>query len=173
MRFATCHPERPYCSKGLCKRCYHLKYNKEYLRNPENKRKANARTVDWRKQRSPVGYERNVQLKYLYGISLQDYEQILAKQEGVCALCKNPPKSHIALSVDHNYKTGDIRGLLCAPCNWMVGVLDNEDWTEKAQIYRHKSSSGFVIPLEKLKRTNRRRGRFDKFNVTNECGSDA
>jgi len=45
-----------------------------------------------------------------------EYDALLAFQGGVCGICQNPPK-RIRLSVDHDHKTGEIRGLLCAWCN--------------------------------------------------------
>ena len=47
---------------------------------------------------------------------MEDYDKILASQGGSCAICKGgTSKRHFA--VDHNQKTGQIRGLLCARCN--------------------------------------------------------
>lgn len=48
-----------------------------------------------------------------YGISLEEYEIILAFQDGVCYICKRPPKPGQVLAVDHNHKTQKVRGLIC------------------------------------------------------------
>ena len=63
---------------------------------------------------------RHNQLVCKYDISLADYEEMLSKQGGVCKICggKNNNKT---LSVDHNHKTGKIRGLLCFSCNTVLG----------------------------------------------------
>jgi len=45
-----------------------------------------------------------------------EYEILLARQGGVCAICKNPPRTR-RLDIDHNHTTGETRGLLCARCN--------------------------------------------------------
>ena len=55
-------------------------------------------------------------LKRLYGITIGEYEGLLAAQNGACAICKGGPFSR-RLAVDHDHKTGLIRGLLCYPCN--------------------------------------------------------
>ncbi len=60
---------------------------------------------------------------------------MFAKQNGVCAICGNPPKK-TRLAVDHNHTTGKNRGLLCGSCNGVLGYLDNPVWLEKALIYR-------------------------------------
>ena len=58
----------------------------------------------------------NSHLKEKYGINIEDYDTILESQGGVCAICKGgTSKRHFA--VDHNHKSGNVRGLLCARCN--------------------------------------------------------
>jgi len=52
------------------------------------------------------------------GLTLDDYERLLAAQGGVCAICKRPPKQGgRRLHVDHDHSTGSVRGLLCFICN--------------------------------------------------------
>ena len=67
----------------------------------------------------------NSHLKEAYGITIQDYDRILASQGGKCAICKGgTSKRHFA--VDHNHKNGQIRGLLCARCNTgLARFMDN------------------------------------------------
>lgn len=60
-------------------------------------------------------------IKGLYGISPERYDQMLAEQNGVCALCLGVGNSGRRLSVDHCHKTGKIRGLLCNLCNMFLG----------------------------------------------------
>jgi hypothetical protein len=68
-----------------------------------------------------LGNTRNNYLKRKYGITEDDYNILLKKQYGVCAICFKPPiKTN--LCVDHNHKTGVIRGLLCKRCNYLLGV---------------------------------------------------
>lgn len=65
-------------------------------------------------------------LKCWYGITLDDFNIILVSQNGVCAICQKPETSKRTnrLSVDHNHKTGKIRGLLCTKCNTALGLLN-------------------------------------------------
>lgn len=51
-----------------------------------------------------------------YGISAQEYDRILKNQGGRCAICLNLTRT-IRLAVDHDHKTGRVRGLLCKRCN--------------------------------------------------------
>lgn len=100
------------------------------LRHPERRKEANAR------QRLKPDYkdkERNKHLKRQYGITLEQYNQMLEEQNGVCAMCFEPEtvKSHHTgevryLAVDHDHKTGKVRGLLCFRCNTMLEHFDKD-----------------------------------------------
>jgi hypothetical protein len=63
-------------------------------------------------------------LKRLYGISVAEYDALLAKQGGVCAICRRRPKRR--LCVDHCHLTGTIRGLLCHSCNLGLGSMKED-----------------------------------------------
>lgn len=71
--------------------------------------------------------QREVDIRRKYGISLEQYDEMLAKQGGVCLLCRQPEteKTNLgldkALAVDHDWDTGEIRGLLCRKCNVLAG----------------------------------------------------
>lgn len=71
-----------------------------------------------------------------FGITAQQYDAILARQNGVCAICRSVCKSGRKLSVDHDHKTGFVRGLLCSRCNIGVGQFDdNYQLMQKAATY--------------------------------------
>lgn len=57
-----------------------------------------------------------------YGISKENLLNMLEKQEGKCAICKQPPKNR-ALHVDHCHATEKVRGLLCHGCNTGIGLF--------------------------------------------------
>jgi hypothetical protein len=58
-----------------------------------------------------------------YGVSEQKYQEMLIKQEGVCGICRLATKHR--LCVDHEHRTGKIRGLLCKPCNVALGNMED------------------------------------------------
>jgi hypothetical protein len=60
--------------------------------------------------------ERGIRLLANFGLTVIEYEWLLKHQGGVCAICQNPPKNS-RYHVDHNHKTGAIRGILCMWCN--------------------------------------------------------
>ena len=73
---------------------------------------------------------RKYHFKYRYGITEQQYEDMLREQNGVCAICHRTNNEIIKetgeprnLHVDHNHATGKIRGLLCGGCNKSIGQL--------------------------------------------------
>lgn len=69
---------------------------------------------------------RNSQLKANYGITLETYKIMERTQGGVCAICGKLNSNGRALSVDHDHSTGDVRQLLCNPCNVALGnIRDN------------------------------------------------
>jgi len=85
----------------------------------------------WNKGKSgygKYGTSRNRYLLKLYGITEIEYNELFLKQNGKCAICKDEQHGRFKLSVDHNHKTGKVRGLLCGQCNYAIGLLnDNKD----------------------------------------------
>ena len=66
--------------------------------------------------------------KCAYGITSEQYDELLLRQDGRCAVCGQPERRLMrgkvtALSVDHNHVTGRVRGLLCSNCNMAVGFV--------------------------------------------------
>lgn len=71
-------------------------------------------------------------LKSKYGLTEEQYETKKKLQGQRCAIC-NQVKN---LCVDHNHKTGRIRGLLCHNCNTALGFLkENTDYLFNAIRY--------------------------------------
>ena len=70
-----------------------------------------------------VTHARKSMLKHKYGLTHEDYERMYQAQDGRCAICKQPFDN---LCVDHNHKTGRVRGLLCVPCNAALGSFKDD-----------------------------------------------
>jgi len=82
---------------------------------------------------------RNNALKRMYGITSDDYNNMLTEQKGVCAICGNG-RGDKHLHVDHCHDTKKVRGLLCQKCNTSIGLLDhNLDTLQKAVLYLQKT----------------------------------
>lgn len=95
-----------------------------------------------RKNRTPEA-DRNLKLKYGYGLTLEAYDELLAQQEYVCAICKKPPNGKFKfLAVDHDHITGRIRGLLCTTCNLGLGALkDSKNILRAALAYLERGDA--------------------------------
>jgi len=80
--------------------------------------------------------DRKSYLKRTYNLTVQEYDAMLARQGGGCAICGRPPRPDISLHVDHDHETGRIRGLLCFRCNNALGdFLDDESLLRQAAGY--------------------------------------
>jgi len=77
--------------------------------------------------------QRSRHLQQKYGITLKEYKKLFKKQSGQCAICGTiDPKStgkYNTFSIDHDHKTGKIRGLLCSNCNCGLGFFDDNPRT--------------------------------------------
>ena len=78
-----------------------------------------------------------------FGISLEDYDIIFKEQNGCCKICgKHQSKFKKALALDHDHRTGLIRGLLCSSCNRALGMFfDNIDFLNSAINYLNKNKT--------------------------------
>lgn len=74
------------------------------------------------RKRNPGAVKRN-NLKQNYGLSLEQYEFLVAQQGSRCAICQKIPAR---LCVDHSHSTGLVRSLLCSECNAALGLLQED-----------------------------------------------
>lgn len=110
-----------------CKAC-HAAYMRAYNAKPENAAKDRARATA-RHERLP-DERKNTKLRLSFGITLEEYREMEAAQGGLCAICGQPEPSFDKrtgrrrdLAVDHDHKTGKVRGLLCGHCNRAIGLV--------------------------------------------------
>lgn len=114
---------------------------KRYARKwrAENPERANSRSRAWRKKNPEK--TKSAELRFRYGITLDDYNAMAVAQRGACAICAKV--SSRRLHVDHDHLTGSVRGLLCRPCNHMLGLSrDNADVLAAAIRYLADSQKG-------------------------------
>lgn|SRR5574338_54930 len=69
-------------------------------------------------------------MKFRYGISLEQYNEMFERQKGLCAVCKQ--FSDKKLCVDHDHKTGKVRSLVCDRCNRTMGACNDNSHVLKA-----------------------------------------
>ena len=90
-------------------------------------------------------YDQNRNTRYLreFNITLDDYNQMFAEQEGKCGCCgKHQVELNRRLAVDHDHDTMEVRGLLCTDCNVSIGKLgDTVESIENALRYLKNDST--------------------------------
>lgn len=95
----------------------------------KNKDKLSKKQKAWREKHpeKKYAYNRGSYLKATYDVTLEQYAQMALEQNGVCAICHQPETLRHqngvvrALSVDHDRATSEVRALLCAACNTLLG----------------------------------------------------
>lgn len=120
--------------RSSCKEC---KDKKTLVWRAANPKAYNALAVKWR-DNNPDKQHAN-EIKRRYGLSLEDYNALLVKQNMCCALCDvqhDTSKKRGRLYVDHDHETGKVRALLCHNHNVMLGhAEDSIETLEKAIKY--------------------------------------
>ena len=97
-----------------------------------------------RRNKELHGGPRNYHLRRRYGIALEHYEQMLAEQNGMCAICLEAPAQH----VDHDHRTNQVRGLLCFNCNGALGQFrDRTDLMLRAVAYLRRDLESPITAL--------------------------
>lgn len=125
-----CHIEKPFSEyhkdsgkkdgyHTTCKICSCAREQKRYHTNPVK--------------------DRNLKLLRKYGISHNNYLELLEAQNGRCAICgTDVPGGKGAFHVDHCHNSRQVRGLLCHSCNVGLGHFkDQESLLLKAALYLH------------------------------------
>jgi len=84
------------------------------------------RSSEWNKEHRAIVTKRAqaCHFKKFYGITINEKFQILADQDGRCAVCGSGELDKIGpWCIDHNHESGKIRGVLCRRCNMMLGSI--------------------------------------------------
>lgn len=139
--------------KKRCKDCGQSRPLNEYSLGSNGKARAACKPCT--SERAKVWRDNNweraldTHLKRVFGITLEDFLSMEQAQGGVCAICGCLPPHGLStkhrrqgravrprLVVDHCHETGEVRGLLCTPCNRGIGFLgDDLDRIEAAANY--------------------------------------
>lgn len=85
-----------------------------------------------------TGYQRDYELRTKYGITLEEWADMLEKAGYACEICRQSTES---LCVDHDHVTGKVRGVLCRKCNRSIGQLgDSVEALERALEYLRRTT---------------------------------
>lgn len=124
-----------------CSRCLKWKSPEAYY--------SNTQSVDGLKSGckpctpTPYNYDthREATLQRKYGLGRYEYDQLSARQDHLCAICKRPETNNGVLKVDHCHNAGKVRGLLCHRCNAGLGhYLNNPSLLRAAAQYLEAST---------------------------------
>lgn len=117
-----------------CRKCAEIKPLDDFYRNRgtyASRCKACVKAEAVERRLTPEGKvtaERSARARRLrtkYGLTIGDYDALLATQGGVCAACgRKDPRGQLA--VDHHHASGVVRGLLCRACNLMLGYARSD-----------------------------------------------
>jgi recombination endonuclease VII len=66
-----------------------------------------------------------VLIRSKYGLSHKDWTKLVLRSNGYCEMCNKPFKNARQCCIDHDHKTGKVRGLLCTGCNLKLGLLES------------------------------------------------
>lgn len=110
-------------NKDKIKAKNHRSWVKHSVKIAERSRQWRVANADYYRRTNRIRYVRKT-----YGLSKDNYEQLLKRQNFCCAICTEPFKTDagghcVYVHVDHCHSTGDVRGLLCRLCNTAVGLL--------------------------------------------------
>ena len=139
--------------KKRCSVCREVKSLEEFVKARQKRDGYTGRCKACKSKKDRANYTtekgRRGWLRQKFGITPEDYDQMLADQGGRCAICgredsksilnPNKPAAHKSihrLHVDHDHETGQVRALLCGTCNRGIGMfLDNADLVYAAATY--------------------------------------
>jgi hypothetical protein len=120
-----------------CSSCKQEKPLSEFYKKRANcKICSNKAVAQWKKnniEKNKLSIQKS-KLKTKYGITLEQYDEMVKEQKGVCYICKNENPTR-KLNVDHCHKTGRVRKLLCDKCNMTLGLINDSQELLKQFIF--------------------------------------
>ena len=120
----------------------------------KEKKKLWERKYRKRKFKEDKDFYRKRNLRDRFGITKEEYDKMLKEQNGRCAICDN--KSNTTLAVDHDHKTGLVRGRLCMTCNKGLSLFrDDSDLLFNAANYLYYPPVTVLLGENRYGRTGR------------------
>jgi hypothetical protein len=110
--------------KKEAKKLYDKEYVKKHKERDKERRKISDKAYRELHKERLAKEHRNNQLKRDFGLTLQQYDLMVLEQGNMCACCGTTFTK--SAHVDHNHTTGQIRALLCGPCNTALGHYEKK-----------------------------------------------
>ena len=121
-----------YCSKECYFKCYYRDNKDKYAAKHKEYYIQNKELLDQQKKQyyqnnkeSHKRLARKSRLKLRYNISEKQYDDLIKSQNWLCMICNKCLKSNKS-AVDHDHRTGKIRGILCHLCNTSLGHFGDD-----------------------------------------------
>lgn len=94
-------------------------------------------TKKWRRENMTPARRRAAKIKYHYGISVEEWQEMFDSQNGLCKICsKSLEISGRGYATDHCHGSGEVRGILCGECNLGIGYFkDSPALLRSAALY--------------------------------------
>lgn len=137
------------CNKNLPDTSF---YKKGVRLDGKPKLQHSCKVCNCKQKRERYNPERKLRydLKKNFGLTLEDYNNLLESQDHRCAICGTTDTTYSRgnrLHVDHDHATGEVRGLLCGHCNLGVGqFFDNTHLLSKAITYLERNGRNTYPP---------------------------
>lgn len=118
--------------KARCAACKNIKELSEFNNDKtKNNGKQNNCKECYRKKRKLIYKDKKElfatqQIKRKYGLSKTSLDELYRKQNNCCAICGRLKREDEKFCIDHNHRTGKVRGLLCANCNLGIGHFNDD-----------------------------------------------
>lgn len=95
--------------KSACAECNRVKHKKYRDHHPDYRKKHHNRIM-----------------KYRYGITSEEYREMVSSQNNSCQICKSEFSSSRDAHIDHSHETKMVRGILCQRCNQALGLFQED-----------------------------------------------
>jgi hypothetical protein len=131
--------------RGQCHARWRSERSRRFYHERRDERIAYARA--YRKDRPVLAaMTRRRRRLAFYGLDEESYGAMNEAQAGACAICHEPEHRlsrglPTPLSVDHDHATGVVRGLLCARCNSVLGLMEQPGWMAAAGAYLNAAAT--------------------------------
>jgi hypothetical protein len=130
--------ESPVKAKGLCQKHYQTLLRYGFIKRPNRKKSLRQCCITgcegtvYSQDRCHAHYMK-LRVYKEHGLTEADYSQLLEQQNGHCKICQKPETATSGrstkvkdLAIDHDHKTGKVRGLLCSNCNRALGLFKDD-----------------------------------------------
>lgn len=132
-----------------CVNCNLFKFEEEFYRSSEATNGKASWCKDCTKECGKKWNKENKKRKYFtevkrrYGLSQEEYNNLYNFQRGCCQICKKHQQDlKRTLHIDHNHRTGKVRGLLCEDCNIAIGLFEDNCFNIISAIDYLRSANG-------------------------------